>query len=61
MVYGYFFYPLYTLASEQLFRVAEAVVTHKCHELGASPKKMNTFEKKVQYLLDEGVIPAVDQ
>jgi hypothetical protein len=26
LVYGYFFYPLYTLGAEQLFRVAEAAV-----------------------------------
>ena len=25
--YGYFFYPLYTLACEQLFRIAEAAVS----------------------------------
>jgi len=25
MCYGYFFYPLYTLATQQLFRVAEAL------------------------------------
>src|SRR5262249_39654732 len=35
MLYGYFFYPLYALADEQLSRVAEAAITHKCLELSA--------------------------
>lgn len=30
MCYGYFFYPLYTFATQQLFRVAEAAVMHRC-------------------------------
>src|SRR5919202_1342535 len=30
LAYGYFFYPLYTLAGEQLFRVAECSVSAKC-------------------------------
>ena len=32
LVYGYFFYPLYTLAIEQLFRAAECAVVQKCKE-----------------------------
>ena len=30
MAYAYFFYPLYTLALEQLLRVADAAVLHRC-------------------------------
>ena len=56
LAYGYFFYPLYTLACEQLFRVAEAAVSEKCRMLGASAKKTKTFEKKVQFLFDSQVI-----
>jgi hypothetical protein len=56
MAYGYFFYPLYTLAAEQLFRVAEAAVAHKCKALGA-PKSIDTFEKRIHWLVDKGVIP----
>ena len=50
LVYGYFFYPLYTLASEQLFRVVEAAVVHKCFQKGAPQGKM-TFGQGLNYLL----------
>jgi len=56
MVYGYFFYPLYTLAAEQLFRVIEAAVAHKCKALGM-PRSTRRFEKKIDWLVEEGVIP----
>src|SRR2546423_7399041 len=38
MAYGYFFYPLYALAGEQLYRVAEAAVSEKYTRLGATKK-----------------------
>jgi len=56
MVYGYFFYPLYALASEQLFRVAEAAATLKCKELKA-PKKVEKFYQKIEWLKNETIIP----
>ena len=56
MVYGYFFYPLYTLAAEQLFRVVEAAVAHKCKALG-TPRSRRTFEKRIDWLVEGGVIP----
>lgn len=55
IIYGYFFYPLYALAGEQLFRVAEAAVTNKCKALGA-PRSCGTFQKKLGYLVNENVI-----
>jgi hypothetical protein len=55
LAYGYFFYPLYTLACEQLFRVAEAAASEKCRILGA-PKKTQRFKDKVQFLFDCQVI-----
>ena len=55
MVYGYFFYPLYTLAVEQLFRVVEAALAHKCKALGA-PKSIRTFEKRIKWLMEKAVI-----
>lgn len=55
MAYGYFFYPLYALAGEQLYRVAEAAVSEKCALLGA-PKKLS-FQDKIKFLLDKNVIP----
>lgn len=56
MVYAYFFYPLNTLAEEQLYRVVEAGVTHKCEALGA-PKSQKRFQQKVDWLTDQGIIP----
>ena len=55
MAYGYFFYPLYTLAAEQLFRVADVAMVHKCKLLEA-PKSRNTFEKRIDWLIDTGAI-----
>jgi hypothetical protein len=59
MIYGYFFYPLYTLATEQLFRVAEAAVAHKCKELQA-PKSTKTFEMMIEWLANEEVISRLE-
>ena len=47
LAYGYFFYPLYTLACEQLLRVAEAAVSEKCRMLRASPKKPKTLKRRL--------------
>lgn len=55
MVYGYLFYPLYTLAVEQLFRVIEAALAHKCKVIGV-PKSKRTFEKRIEWLTEKGVI-----
>ena len=33
MCYGYFFYPLFTLAAHQMFRVVEAAITARCKAL----------------------------
>ncbi|PWB50792.1 MAG: hypothetical protein C3F06_12115 [Candidatus Methanoperedenaceae archaeon] len=58
LVYGYFFYPLYTLGLEQLFRVAEAAVTRKCKTMEAPPAICKgDFQKKVKYLVELKVIP----
>jgi hypothetical protein len=53
MLYGFFFYPLYTLAAEQLFRVGEAAVGHKALSLGV-PRKYD-FNEQVNRLRDRGV------
>jgi hypothetical protein len=49
MVYGYYFYPLYTVGSEQLYRVLEAALLHKCAELNA-PTKLRGFGKMLEWL-----------
>jgi hypothetical protein len=58
LVYGYFFYPLYTLGAEQLFRVAETAVNRKCRDLGVSEKRLRKlkFRERVERLVRKGVI-----
>lgn len=46
MCYGYFFYPLWTLAAEQLLRVGEAAVSARCTALDAASEKW-TFNQKI--------------
>jgi len=55
MAYGYFFYPLYTVAVEQLFRVIEAALACKCKTMRA-PKSRSTFKERIEWLVEEGVI-----
>jgi hypothetical protein len=55
MVYAYHFYPLYTLAMEQLFRVGEAAVLAKQRGLGLSSKRQ-TFSKAIEALTQKGII-----
>jgi hypothetical protein len=55
IVYGYFFYPLYTLAAEQLFRVAEAALAYKCERMGV-PKSRRSFDKRIRWLVEIGFI-----
>ena len=57
MCYGYLFYPLWTLAAEQLLRVGDAAVSLRCRQLGAS-RAVNTFEKKIEFLKDR--LPPAD-
>lgn len=55
LVYGYFFYPLYSLACEQLFRVGEAAITFRCKRI--DPRKgKRTFEKNINFLFDNGIL-----
>ena len=56
LAYGYFFYPLYTLAAEQLYRVVEAAVSYKYNSLGGPKPSKTTFEKKIDWLFDVGVL-----
>lgn len=56
LIYGYLFYPLCSLAQEQLYRVMEAAVFHKCKSMGG-PKSIKTFHQRVNWLIKNGVIP----
>jgi hypothetical protein len=55
MLYGYFFYPLYTLGLEQVYRVADTAVTAKCNIIGVPAKKM-----KIESLVDAGIFTPND-
>ena len=50
LAYGYFFYPLYALGFEQLFRVVETAVSLKCKAIGA-PSKLRNFYGKLEWLI----------
>ena len=56
LVYGHFFYPLFTLGMEQLHRVADAATVHRCRQLGAPKGPSRTFAKRVEWLHERGVI-----
>lgn len=60
IAYGYFFYPLYTLAGEQLYRVAETAASVKCNLLGGKPRKINRFEDKIYFLQGQNIISQQD-
>jgi len=49
MVYGYFFYPIFTFASEQLTRIAENAINIRCNSLQC-PKSKKTFKEKIEWL-----------
>lgn len=51
MLYGCFFYPLFALGADQLLRVAESAVTHKCL-ISNLAKKSARYEIKLQKLKD---------
>ncbi len=55
MVFGYFFYPLFTIAEGQLFRVADAAVTLKCKQLGA-PQGVDNLYRRLDWLRSIGVL-----
>ncbi len=59
LAYGYFFYPLYTLAGEQLCRVVESAILAKCRLVGA-PAKANSFDAMVKYLRSKGFLSEED-
>lgn len=60
LAYGYFFYPLYTLAGERFFRVVETAITIKCNVLKA-PNSIDTFQKKLKWLINNKVIPESEE
>ncbi len=69
MVYGWFFYPLITLATEQCHRVVEAGARLRCEQLGLATKRVGKdgksldmkFADIVQSLVNAGAISRSDQ
>jgi hypothetical protein len=55
MAYGYFFYPLFTLSIEQLYRVVEASVAQKWKSKNM-PKNKKTLNEKINWLMENNVI-----
>lgn len=55
MLYGCFFYPLFTLASEQLLRAGEASVTLRCRALDA-PAAVKSFFDRIRWLRERAVL-----
>ncbi len=55
-LYGWFFYPLYQLGEDQLFRVADVAVAARCEQLGG-PKHTAKFAERLAWLRARGVIP----
>ena len=53
MCYGCFFYPLFTLGSEQTFRVLEAAVQERCEALPV-PRGRQTFKGRLDWLHQHG-------
>jgi len=56
LCYGSYFYPLYTLGHEQIFRVLESALRHKCVELG-KPGRADTFSRMLNWLREYGRLP----
>jgi hypothetical protein len=52
--YGYFFYPLYSLAVEQVVRVADAAMTVKCKMMSAPKSQTSRFIERVDWLARHG-------
>lgn len=54
LCYGYYFYPMFTLGTEQLHRVMDAALAHKCEGLVA-PTRIDRFARRLKWLLGRDV------
>lgn len=55
LLYGWFFYPLFHLGEEQLFRVAESAAKHRYAAAGG-PEKRPSFAAAIEWLANQGLI-----
>jgi len=60
MLYGCLFYPLFTLSVEQVSRVAEAAISHKCR-LMEYPSPKDALKGKIDWLANQGVLSEADK
>lgn len=62
LVYGWFYYPLYTLGDEQLRRVADAAVLHRYRQVNGSARQGTggapSFARRLRWLVAHGYIEA---
>ncbi len=58
ILYGYFFYPLLTLGSEQLYRVHEAALRHKWLQISSEGKKDESFNNMLAQFGSRGLLDA---
>lgn len=54
MLYGYLYYPLFTVGLQQLFRIGEAAIQHKCAQLAISRNKKR-FVDRIDWLVEKDV------
>jgi hypothetical protein len=63
LVYGIYYYPLYTPGDEQLHRVADAATLH-CHRRAGGPNEARdrppTLHKRIGWLLEHGLLSPLD-
>jgi uncharacterized protein DUF4145 len=55
MVYGYYYYPLYTVGSEHLYRALEAALRHRAIVEGYSARQRG-LKETMKYLARKGVL-----
>jgi hypothetical protein len=58
LIYGYFFYPLYALGLEQVYRAADAALAYKCGTMDL-PNRL-TFSERIAWLTDRKVLSSKD-
>lgn len=56
VVYGLYYYPLYSLAMGRLYQVADAATVHRCRELQAPKRQAKTFAQRVAWLDEHGLL-----
>lgn len=59
-VYGWFYYPLFFLAEEQLHRVVEAAARACYQQLGGAARQPR-FAETIEFLIERGIIPRSDK